>query len=644
MIIIMALLLTSFMFAEGEEFRLGCKIEKDLAPWIHLAPPVVAEGVLRESVDLSGNFPPILSQGGQGSCTAWASGYYYKSYQEWQEHQWDLTDPNHQFSPAFVYNQINAGVDGGSNISDAFKVFASLGCATLQDMPYNDDICTLYPDESDFRHSMYYRTEETFALDLHNDLQSVKNTLFNGEPVVISISIYQSFYDIGSHDYVYGLNSMYGNMVGGHAICACGFDDAKPTPDGTGAMKFANSWGSGWGDDGYFWISYEALQNGIISGQYAYFATDRIDYQPELITVFHVTHDIRGAVGLHFGVGPDTDPLWSVPALNWGLKGTQSLAFPESNIAFDLTDGMNVFEFNDAEPAFMRAKDERYFWHRSPDHGFDGQGWWCGNPEIPGYGNGWNMDLDLPPLQLADSDNMFMFMMQYGIEDPADYGDFDGWDVANISISTNGGNNWDEIDGSLPYNVSNAWAYDWHGLGEGHPGWSGYSPEWQEIIFDLDEWAGEEILLRIKFISDGGWCSYDNTDYFGLAVDNLMVIADGVEIYFDDAEAPGRTEGSIDYFTLERIDDGYVSISADTPATIPENESYVFVHAQYDEVLVGDSNQDGILNILDVVILVNHVMDMIDPDPQELLWEDMNADGIIDVLDVVALVYNIMLV
>ena len=54
--------------------------------------------------------------------------------------------------------------------------------------------------------------------------------------------------------------------------------------------------------------------------------------------------------------------------------------------------------------------------------------------------------------------------------------------------------------------------------------------------------------------------------------------------------------------------------------------------------LLGDINADGVLNVLDVVVLVNIILDSAD----YILAGDMNQDGALDVLDIVALV-NIIL-
>jgi hypothetical protein len=42
---------------------------------------------------------------------------------------------------------------------------------------------------------------------------------------------------------------------GGHAVCLCGYDDTNR------AFRFKNSWGPGWGDKGYAWLSYDYVKH-----------------------------------------------------------------------------------------------------------------------------------------------------------------------------------------------------------------------------------------------------------------------------------------------------------------------------------------------------------------------------------------------
>jgi len=52
---------------------------------------------------------------------------------------------------------------------------------------------------------------------------------------------------------------------------------------------------------------------------------------------------------------------------------------------------------------------------------------------------------------------------------------------------------------------------------------------------------------------------------------------------------------------------------------------------------VGDINDDGILNVLDIVLMVNMVLD----DGYDEI-ADMNGDGVINVLDIVTLINTIL--
>ena len=69
-------------------------------------------------------------------------------------------------------------------------------------------------------------------------------------------------------------------------------------------------------------------------------------------------------------------------------------------------------------------------------------------------------------------------------------------------------------------------------------------------------------------------------------------------------------------------------------------ENAVFDFAEEtDFTIIGDINSDGIINILDVVLLINNILS---PLPYEIDGGDLNDDGTINILDVVQLV-NIIL-
>src|SRR5436853_3676860 len=127
---------------------------QDVSLGLKFTPPEQLQGIplastpfsgeeLPSSIDLSNKMPPAGNQGHQSSCVAWAVGYACKSYQEKIEegnNYWNGSSVNQDavFSPAYIYNQINNGIDGGSLFTDAMNILSSQGAVKLSDMPYNE--------------------------------------------------------------------------------------------------------------------------------------------------------------------------------------------------------------------------------------------------------------------------------------------------------------------------------------------------------------------------------------------------------------------------------------------------------------------------------------------------------------------------
>jgi len=58
--------------------------------------------------------------------------------------------------------------------------------------------------------------------------------------------------------------------------------------------------------------------------------------------------------------------------------------------------------------------------------------------------------------------------------------------------------------------------------------------------------------------------------------------------------------------------------------------------------LMGDGNQDGEVNILDIVIIVNHIVNIELLDPMGVYMADMDDNGNINILDIIQII-NVIL-
>ncbi|MCG7984054.1 MAG: C1 family peptidase [Candidatus Thiodiazotropha lotti] len=201
---------------------------------------------LPASIDLSGNFPQPGNQGTQGSCVGWATGYALKSYHEKVEEQWAFSEAT-VFSPAWIYNQINGGVDQGSRIDEALQLIIDRGAATWGNMPYDNTNFTRQPSQQAIAQAANYKAREYRSI---TSTQQIKAALANRNPVVAGILVYDDLQRLSGPNSVY--NSTTGEPSGGHAVTLVGYDDNKYG----GAFKIINSWGTGWGDNGFFWLPY----------------------------------------------------------------------------------------------------------------------------------------------------------------------------------------------------------------------------------------------------------------------------------------------------------------------------------------------------------------------------------------------------
>lgn len=311
-------------------------------------------------------FPPIRSQGGQGSCTCWAACYYWNTYTQAMDEGLDVSGGNndHICSPGFMYNLINGGYDGGAWTAYAVARLSDVGCCSWTLKPYSDSDYLSWPSGPAWIEALNRRTSEVHKIDGESQpgIDAIKQHLANGNLAATDFEIYENFYYYYPNDVPGISNGVYyspeGYFLGGHAVTIVGYDDNRPYVDHrdglvhSGAFLMANSWGPGWGvynstgagTMGFFWVGYNMFLEGTwgywnpFEGRkapFAYFNDDRDDYRPTLYVSAGLNHAQRG----YLYCDGDVEFAWySYPAIDYHggtlpIDGTKP-------VAVDLSDGI----------------------------------------------------------------------------------------------------------------------------------------------------------------------------------------------------------------------------------------------------------------------------------------------------------------
>ena len=122
------------------------------------------------------------------------------------------------------------------------------------------------------------------------------------------------------------------------------------------------------------------------------------------------------------------------------------------------------------------------------------------------------------------------------------------------------------------------------------------------------------------------WSNVDATDDYKIYRDSAwMGIVPGDQMEYADVIA----EMDVVYeYCIEAVNDcGDSNWQCDTGYTVTPG---------------GDVNDDGNIDVLDIVLVVTIIIEIYDPSDEEFSAADMNSDGVVDVLDIVILVNAIL--
>ena len=231
----------------------------DARDLIYAAPrPTVA--ALPAKVDLTSQFGAVYDQGQLGSCTGNALAGAF---------EFDLRKQSlPEFIPSrlFIYyneRRIEGTVssDSGSQIRDGVKTIVRQGVCPETAWPYdiskfaNKPPAACYTDALTHQATSYQRVPRT--------LEQMKGCLAEGFPFVFGFTVYDSFesQDVAKTGVV-PMPSPDESVLGGHAVVAVGYDDADER------FRVRNSWGTGWGQEGYFTMPYAYLTNSGLAADF----------------------------------------------------------------------------------------------------------------------------------------------------------------------------------------------------------------------------------------------------------------------------------------------------------------------------------------------------------------------------------------
>ena len=224
----------------------------------YFAPAPHLLAAVPDHIDLRHAMPGVFDQGAIGSCTANAIA----AAMAFQHRVQAL--PDFMASRLFIYYEErrlegSEAYDAGAFIRDGFKVISKVGACDEYLWPYDPGRFAERPPAAAYRDARqdlivsYARVNQSA-----NDFMA---TLAEGHAIVFGFTVYENIEEAAAT----GILIMPGKdqqVRGGHAVVMAGYD--RPA----GRVLVRNSWGSGFGQGGYFWMPFAYVTSGDLAADF----------------------------------------------------------------------------------------------------------------------------------------------------------------------------------------------------------------------------------------------------------------------------------------------------------------------------------------------------------------------------------------
>lgn len=210
--------------------------------------------VLPKLVDLRDKFPPIYDQGDLGSCVSMGVAAALEYNREIQ----GITTPIDP-SRLFIYYNVRKtegtiNEDAGAYIRTGIKSVVKDGYCDESLWPYDISKFKNSPPDACYQQAKKHRAVSYYRVDSTN-LTHLKSCLAAKYPIVFGAMLYTSFYEGDTNGGFVPVPKPTDSDEGGHCMTIIGYNDEKKL------FIIRNSWGTGVGDKGHYYIPYEYIIN-----------------------------------------------------------------------------------------------------------------------------------------------------------------------------------------------------------------------------------------------------------------------------------------------------------------------------------------------------------------------------------------------
>lgn len=189
---------------------------------------------------------PVRDQGDCGSCVAFATVASLEAMVNIENHAPNLTV---DLSEAQLFYCLGGSegcsCDTGWTIASAFEALQKTGLVSETCFPY----VAGNPSQPFPPCVLNWQQQSTVQIAAWHSIQSIsgmKTWIAACGPLAVGFSVYEDFTSYASGVY----HHVSGDLLGGHAVCIVGYDDTQR------CWICKNSWGTSWGEQGFFRIAY----------------------------------------------------------------------------------------------------------------------------------------------------------------------------------------------------------------------------------------------------------------------------------------------------------------------------------------------------------------------------------------------------